>query len=175
MEAEKAQVEKVVAYWKNYIEPGVLPPFSGKEDLDFKAHYHYGQQNTGSTDTMQLPEDTAIEFQRYFDLKADKSALSSEINEVKKEEQSIKNEILTMVPEGLTLFTSPDGMTYKVQVKSYSTSSPMMNKIQTDAPEDAEMMKAIALRQQEIRDPFGSPKVSKSVAKKTKKGSTISA
>lgn len=166
---EKKQVAHIVRYWKTYIERSVLPPFCGNSELDFNAHYGYQQQDPLGNGITILDADTIPEFERYFDLKADKDALAKTINSVKEEENEIQKQIVAQVPEGMTLVVCENNVTYRIRAASVSRDSVSLPQIETVSPDDANILKAIARRQKDSPNAFTMPKITQVIPKIPKK------
>lgn len=117
----KKQIEIEAAFWQNYIAAGVIPPLSGKAELDMAVVYGY--DNAPTMNLTSLPHSSVLPavceplFEEYQRLSHNKKALTSAMNAAYTKERNIKTVISLQVPEGLTVIKQPNELSYRVSLK----------------------------------------------------------
>lgn len=159
------QTEKLVDYWKTYIEPSNPPAFSGHADLDLEAAYGYEAPMLTVTGTQALPDSTIPDFLRYRSLDGDKSQVAAEVRLYKKKEEQLLNQIIPMCPDGLTLVTLPNEMTYRIQIKDSKKQSVDMPAFLKVSGYGARTAHEIAQKLKEETHGWTMPKISSSIIK----------
>lgn len=153
------QIEALVDYWETYIETGIPPAFSGHAELDLEAAYKYKQPNHTASGIFDLPDSTLPDFERYFSLQADKKRIDGEVKLYKQKEEQILNQIVPLCPDGLTLCSLPNEMTYRIQVKDKRTQSVHFPDLLKLSVRDAQSAMLIAQREKEDSHGWTIPKV----------------
>lgn len=160
------QIQTVVAYWNTYIVPGVLPPLSGKFDLDMEAVYKYDPSNWHDKPAVAvLPATEQDRFEEYFRIQAERKTLSKQVSAAKKEEAELEVQLRAAIPAELTVCSKPDSLSYILRVKETYSASLDTAAAATLIPEPLmTTMYNIAAITKDTGLPFTTPKISKGAA-----------
>ena len=112
----KAQIEAVVNFWRTYIVPEILPPFSGESELDCTALYKYAATAYSPSTACTLPTSCEALFEQYSQLDKERKALAKEAKALKAEEEELRNQIADGLPEGLTIVQIPQNIAYRIKI-----------------------------------------------------------
>lgn len=153
------QLQEVVGFWNDHIAAGILPDFCGDADLDLKAEYGYEQRSTTVLGQEPMSEDNAALFVQYNDLLAKKLALDDQVKQAKKEEQEIREQIALDAPEGLTIVSVENGMSYQVKIAGSKRSTVNMKQLEQTDPQAAQRLREISDRLKEQDLPWTTPKI----------------
>lgn len=158
-----AQLMQIVDYWNTYIVPGVLPDFCDDPELNLVAAYQYEQYGLSGRSVMAPGCES--DFEEYFRLDTKRKAVRKDMNDAKKAEADLMDQIRPYVGDGLTLCRKEGSVTYKIKVSEYAT----------EAVAEAELPSTIrswlgkiaaTLKDHDIS--FGVPKVSMAIKKAPK-------
>lgn len=173
--AGAAQVEAVAGFWHDYIATGIIPPFSGNAELDLTAQYMYIPHEGVAKKETPLPDASLRLFHEYFTLERHKKDLNQDLFVLKNKEDQLKDQILGMVNEGMTIVSCPGEVSYTVTVKDRNRKTANLHTLKERDPAAAEHLERLA---KALKDPALShttPKVKIVVPKppkapRTKKG-----
>ncbi len=175
--AGAAQVEAVAGFWHDYIATGTKPPFSGRAELDLTAQYMYIPHEGVSGKETALPDTSLPLFHEYFALERQKKELNTDLYALKSKEDLLKEKIVDMVSEGMTIVSRPGEVSYTVKVATSTRKTANMSDIKERDPAAAEHLERLAAT---LKDPSLShttPKVKITIPKPTKarakKGTTV--
>lgn len=174
----KKQIEIEAKFWLDYIAAGVIPPLSGKAELDLAVVYGYNNapavQNGSLVNRTASPLPASCEslFEEYRQLAEQKKIVNSAMNTAYGKERDLKSTIARQVPEGLTVITKPNELSYRVSCKTSAAESVEMAKLLTNHPDTASSCAAFAAAMAEEEIAFNKPKVVISKRPATKKKNT---
>ena len=171
----KKQIEITAKFWNDYIAAGVLPPLSGKAELDMEVVYGYGNAPSATAYAVgagqDLPADSETKLTEYLALKDKKKLLESDMNVAKSKESDVKAIILRQVPEGLSVIQQPNELSYRVSLTLSPWESVDLVQMQKLNPQAVLTSSAFAKALEEEEIGFCKPKVTfaRTKAKKTTK------
>lgn len=151
-------IQTEVDFWNSYIAACVLPPLTGNPELDMQACYGYTGHQECSTDAV-LDADCEATFARYFTLRQDKKEPDARVRKLKEEENSLLEQIRTMVPDGYTTTTLPGRMTYRIKVADKQRESVSMKQLSERNPVAATVLSGIAANLKDYGTGWSLPKV----------------
>lgn len=167
--AGAAQVQKIVKYWKTYIERSVLPSFSGDAKLDQSAQYDYFDMKLANLAASHpLPGEALELFEAYFDKQTQYKDLTASVNAAKAEESRILTKIREAVPEGTTICQVPNGVTYCVRAKTVQRRSVNLMEIKNRSLLAAQLLQTMAATMKGPADDWSKPKIKKTETKAKK-------
>ena len=171
----KKQIEIEAKFWTDYIASGILPPFSGKAELDMEVVYGYGNapviaSSMATNISDDLPASSEILLEEYRALYQKKKILEQDLNQAKITESNFKDIIVAQVGEGLTIIRQPNELSYRVSLKLSPTESVDTVELAKLNPQAVTTCRAFAQALEEEELEYGKPKVSFAKTKKTKKG-----
>ena len=170
----KKQIEITAKFWTDYIAAGVLPPLSGKAELDMEVVYGYGNapviaSSMATTVSDDLPADSELLWEEYRTLKEKKKDLEQDLNQAKREESNHKDIIVAQVGEGMTIIRQPNELSYRVSLKMSPTESVDTTELAKLNPQAVTICRAFAQALEEEKLDYGKPKVNMAKTKKTTK------
>lgn len=158
------QVQKLVDYWQTHIVAHNPPSFSGHSDLDLDALYKYKPHATsfvsGHADET-LPAAAIALFERYEELSEQRKDVNQQVAEAEKDEGTLLLEIISGLPEGITISTKEDGMTYEIKIKDSDRSSVKADVLKANHPAEYYQLMQMASRLKETTLNFNAPRISK--------------
>lgn len=159
--AGAAQVQQLVDFWQTHIVTGIPPKFSGDAKLDMNGLYMYTPRPESPAITEErLPSSTEALFDRFFELDELKKTLSRELRDLKAREGIAFQRITTPLPDGLTLSTKAEGITYAIHIKDAKRSTVTANLLRDTHPDAHEVLLDMAAKLKEKGLPFAKPRVS---------------
>lgn len=166
--AGEEQVETVAAFWNAYIATDIMPPFSGNAELDLTAQYMYIPHESVPKKETVLTDDSLPLFGEYFSLQQQKKELSGEITLLKGKETMLKEKIVNLVPEGMSLATSEGNITYTIVVADKKRSTASLSLLKGHDPVAAAHLELLASTLKEPSLGYTTPKIKLSVPKAPK-------
>lgn len=153
------QVQKLVTYWNAYIEPDIAPAFSGNAELDIYAAYGYIAPALSVTGQTDLPDTTVADFKVYYDLQAEMKKINANARLLKQKEEQLLNQIIPVCPDGLTICTQPNDMSFRIKIKDSRTQSVDFEQFLRQAPREARSALLIATKLKEANQIWTTPKI----------------
>lgn len=159
------QIQKLVKYWYDYIEPDIPPAFTGNAELDIKAAYGYVAPALTVTGQTDLPDTTVADFEEYYALQESRKQIDAHVRLYKQKESQFLNQILPLCPDGLTICTQPNEMSYHIKIKDSKKQSFDFTGFLQLHPRDARTAMLIAARLKEKSQDWTTPKIASKALK----------
>ncbi len=162
--AGAAQVQTIVDFWRNHIEVGIVPDFTGDPDFDFADVYDNGPKRTVTGKNVTALGAAAVQdFEEYFSLGKDKDIVTQQIKLAKDKESRLMEIIRNSVPEGLTLVCCPGKLTYRI--KANNSTRQVVSDFATIPAADQDRIYQMAEHLRDKPKRWGVPKIKKQVIK----------
>lgn len=159
------QVQKLVDYWNTYIEPDIPPAFSGNAELDIEAAYGYVAPALTVTGQTDLPDTAIADFEQYYTLQEARKRIDANVRLYKQKEEQYLNQILPLCPDGLTICTQPNEMSFRIKIKDTKTQTVDFASFLTQHPRDARTAMLIAAKLKEQGLDWTTPKIASKALK----------
>lgn len=166
-EAGQAQIQQIQDYWNNHIVTRNPPDFCGTASLDHQALYSYGKVSM-TTGTKPLSANAVALFERYTELKAEKSALGKSIQAMKAQESELLAQITEPLPDGLTISEKEGEIAYEISVEDSVRRSVNLSDLYLKAPDAAQWIQSVANKLAGMAESFSIPSINAKAAPKKK-------